>query len=444
MRITASDTAHWANGALTGPECPEPAEGISFDTRTLAAGQAFIAVRGQRDGHGYLDDAVSRGARFLVVERGRSIEGATCVEVDDTVGALAAVARGARDVLAARNRTAVVGVTGSAGKTSTKNMVRAVLGSGFRAAHGAVGSYNNDLGLPSTIINAPDACDAMVLELAMRGFGEIARLCRVCRPNVSVLTVIGDAHSDRVGGIEGVARAKGEILEGMDPAGTAVVNLDDPWTPSLLTRLPAGAAVVTYGRGGDADVRWEITARADDGRATATFAHGGASAACEVPMPGDHMVGNAAAAIAAGIALGLDLRACVASLPSAVGEPGRMQWVTGRAGLRILDDSYNANSSSMLAALEVVAGVPAEERIAVLGVIAEVAEPSVAHRAVASRAAELGIEVLPLETDLYGAPGMSLEAVIAAVGDRGAGTVLLAKGSKVAGTGRVVRALSSD
>lgn len=442
MRITASDVALWAGGTIVGPDPNATATGVSFDSRTLVEGQAFVAVSGARDGHSFLVDAARSGAPFALVHRGRARPGITCVEVDDTVGALAAVARGVRESLGRRNGTAIVGVTGSVGKTSTKNFVHAVLSVGFRSAHAAAGSFNNDLGLPATVINAPDDCDAMVLEMAMRGHGEIARLCSIAQPNVAVVTLIGDAHSDRVGGIEGVARAKGEIIECLAPDGTAVVNLDDPWMPSLVARRPEGASVVTFGVHSDSDVRFVVHDRDDDGCVTSEFVHGASRATCTVPLPGDHMAANAAAAVAVGVSLGLGLDECVAAIPRAAPESGRMRWVSGRDGLRVLDDSYNANSSSMFAALDVLSTVPAPRRVAVLGLIAEVSDAPAVHRAVADRARALGVELLALETDLYGVTPSTLDDVERAIEGSAPGTTVLVKGSRIADTGRVVTMLS--
>lgn len=442
MRITAEDIGNWASGEVNGAARNTVADGISFDTRGLRPGQAFVAVKGDRDGHDFCAEALNRGASVLVVGRGRSIADAPCVEVEDTIGALADVARGVRERLRIRNGTHVVGITGSAGKTSTKNMVHSILSAGFVSAHGAQGSYNNDLGLPTTMINAPEDCDAMVLELAMRGHGEIARLCRISHPTVAVLTVIGDAHSDRVGGVEGVARAKGEIVEGMESDGTVVANLDDPWTPTLLARRSTDSSVLSYGRNPRSDLVYRIVSRQPDGRVDAEFSHGLSTHRCLIPLPGDHMASNAAAAVAVGVCLGMDLVTCVEALSGASGEPGRMQWVNGRGGLRILDDSYNANTSSMMAALETIAAMPAARRVAVLGLVAEVSEPEQVHRDIARRARELGIELLALETDLYGVTPHAPDDVVDALAGSDAGTVLLVKGSRIADTGRVVRRLT--
>ena len=199
------------------------------------------------------------------------------------------------------------------------------------------------------------------------------------------------------------------------------------------------ASVLTYGSGGSADVRFAIASRDREGRATAMFTVDGRSATGQVPFVGDHMVANAAAATAVGLACGMDLEACVGALADARGVDGRGSWRSAGA-IRILDDSYNANSGSMTAALAVLAGSGTGKLFAVLGAMAELDDPERAHRRIADGAAELGITLLALETDLYGSPPSTLDEVVAEVVSAGECSVLV-KGSRAARTERVVEAL---
>ena len=237
MRITALEVADCTGGTVTGIDAI--ATGISFDTRTLERGQAFVAVVADRDGHEFVTASRDAGAAFAIVNRGHSVDGITCVEVDDTSAAVTAIGVMCRARLDSTAAGRVVGVTGSAGKTSTKDFIVAVLGSSFGRAHGAYRSFNNDMGVPVTIANAPDGCDALVLEMGMRGFDEITRLCGVGRPDIGVVTIVGDAHGDRVGGIEGVARAKAELVRALSPDGTAVLNADDPRVAAMAAATAA-------------------------------------------------------------------------------------------------------------------------------------------------------------------------------------------------------------
>lgn len=271
----------------------------------------------------------------------------------------------------------------------------------------------------------------------MRGFGEIARLCTLARPEIGVVTNVGDAHSARVGGRDGVARAKSELVHALPASGTAVLNADDPRVVAMAWLTEA--RILTFGSGPGADVRWSIESRDREGRATARFDHDGATAAGLVPLVGDHMVANAAAAVAVGRACGMALPDCVAALAAARGIAGRGTWLTAGT-VRILDDSYNANSTSVTAALSVLAGAGTGVLYAVLGEMAELDDPERAHRAIAEGAAELGIGLLALETPMYGVPSMSVEEIATIIRGAGACSVLV-KGSRATRTERVVEAL---
>jgi UDP-N-acetylmuramoyl-tripeptide--D-alanyl-D-alanine ligase len=282
----------------------------------------------------------------------------------------------------------------------------------------------------------------VVVEMGMRGHGEIARLCSVARPTVGIVTIVGDAHSDRVGGIEGVARAKAELPSSLPADGTAVLNGDDVRVAAMAGATRAG--VVTYGTSMHNDVRVVTVEVDDEGRHTVDISHDGRTATVRVGAPGAHMAMNACAAVAAGIVLGVALETAVAAVGNVELAGQRMQWRTASSGARILDDTYNANSASMEAALRTLAAVDAGERVAVLGAMAEVEDPASAHRAVAATADALGIAVLPLETDLYGAPAMSVDDVAARLAGAGKSTVVLVKGSRSSRTERVVGILAGS
>jgi UDP-N-acetylmuramoyl-tripeptide--D-alanyl-D-alanine ligase len=437
MLITASEVALIAHGTLVGLDCE--ASGIAFDSRSLRLGQAFVALEGDADGHDFLQAAATAGAPFAIVQRGRSISALACVEVDDCDAALTALGRHCRDRLSGSLEGRVIGVTGSVGKTSTKDLVLAVLRSKYASAHAPEKSLNNDIGVPVTIINAPDSCDALVLEMGMRGLGEIARLCDVGQPQIGVITEVGDAHSERVGGIDGVVRAKAELVQALPSSGVAIVNSDS--VNAMKTVHGIAAKVVTFGSSETASVRWEIVSTDDRGCCTVRFAAGDESAVGAVPLPGIHMASNAASAVAVGITCGIGIMQCVEALSNAQSASQRMQWVAGQNGLRILDDSYNANPMSVAAALRTVAETSATQRFAVLGVMAEVLHSETAHREIASLCKQVGIELLALETDLYGTNPLSVDDIANALSRLGSDAVVLVKGSRVAATERVVHAL---
>ena len=439
MLITASEVALVTRGTLVGLDCE--ASGIAFDSRTLRLGQAFVALGGDADGHDFLQAAATAGAPFAIVQRGRSISALTCVEVDDCDAALTSLGRHCRDRLSGSLKGRAIGITGSVGKTSTKDLVLAVLRSKYTNAHAPEKSLNNDIGVPVTIINAPDSCEALVLEMGMRGLGEIARLCDVGHPQIGVITEVGDAHSERVGGIEGVVRAKAELVQSLPSSGVAIVNSDS--VNAMKTVHAIAARVMTFGSSETASVKWEIVSTDDRGCCTVRFTSGEESAVGVVPLPGIHMASNAASAVAVGITCGIEITHCVEALSNAQSASQRMQWVIGRHGLRILDDSYNANPMSVAAALRTVAETSAKKRFAVLGVMAEVLHSDVAHQEIATLCRQLGIELLAVETDLYGTAALSVADIANILGELDSSSVVLVKGSRVAATERVVQELTA-
>ncbi len=432
MRLLASEAARAVGGRLVGPDVHF--EGASFDTRSLRPGQLFVPIVAERDGHEFIDAAHEAGAALHLTSRpAPALPGRTAIEVADTGRALQVLAQWARAQSAAR----VVGITGSVGKTSTKDLAAAAVAAQRRTAANER-SFNNEQGLPVTILDAPDDSEVLVLEMGMRGFGQISDLCEIARPEIGVVTAVGHSHTARVGGIDGVARAKRELVEALPRRGTAVLNADDPRVAAMAGHT--GASVLTYGRAGEVRI---VAAVLDElARPRFTLASPWGTVDVELAVSGWHMASNAAAAMAVAGALGVDLAAAAGALAVATVSGMRMEVVRTPAGATVVNDAYNANPTSMRAALDAVAAMDAERRVAVLGIMAELDDPDAGHREVAEHAAALGIELVAVGTPAYGtAP---VEDPVRELGALGVGDVVLVKASRAGGLERVVAELVAD
>ena len=428
MRFRSHDVAAATGGELIGPDVA--IDGVSFDSRTIAAGQLFVPLVAARDGHEFVPAALARGAAAYLTSQ--PPQGGTAVVVGDTLHAL-------MDLAAARCRQAsatVVGITGSVGKTSTKDLAWAALAAS-RRTWANERSFNNDQGLPTTVLNAPDDTEVLVLEMGMRGFGEISRLCRIAPPHIGVVTRVAEAHSDRVGGIEGVARAKAELVEALPSAGIAVLNADDPRVRAMADRC--AGSVLLFGESVDADVRVGRIDLDDLARASFAVDTPWGRAQVRLGVSGRHMAANAAAALAVVGAVGADLAAGAAALADVRLTAMRMEVLRTRSGVTVLNDSYNANPTSMRAALDALAAMPAARRVAVLGVMAEISDPELEHPAIVRYATELGIEVLAHGTALYGLE--PTDDPVGALGSIASGDAVLVKASRAAGLERVAAGL---
>jgi UDP-N-acetylmuramoyl-tripeptide--D-alanyl-D-alanine ligase len=431
VRILASEAAAAIGGRLIGPDVHF--DGASFDSRFLQPGQLFVPLVAERNGHKFIGAAREAGAvAHLTSETDPFRRDGTAIEVADTARALLALAQWARQGLEAR----VVGITGSVGKTSTKDLVAAAVSAGLRTTANER-SFNNEQGLPITILNAGGDTEVLVLEMGMRGFGEIALLCEVARPDIGVVTVIGHSHTELLGGIDGVARAKRELVEGLPSSGTAILNADDEQVAAMGAH--AGAAVVTYGSTGDVRVsNVELDGLA---RARFTIDSPWGSGDVELAVSGAHMVGNAAAALAVAGVLGVDFNSAIEALADASISGMRMEVTTAPSGATVINDAYNANPTSMRAALDALAATEARRRIAILGLMAEIDDAQAAHREIAEYAAAQGIELVSVATDLYGVePNENPVAALGAIGD---GDALLVKASRSAGLERIAEELLS-
>ena len=414
------------------------AHDVSYDSRTLRPGEMFVAVVAERDGHDFVVDAVRAGAAAVLVSR--EIPGCPVPQlvVADTAAALTSLGEWARNAVAPQVRGRVVGITGSVGKTTTKDFVGAALSARYSVGSSDK-SLNNDQGVPVTLLNAPDNVEALVVEMGMRGLGEIARLADLVRPDIAVITRVAESHSERVGGIEGVARAKGELVAAIGEDGFAVLNADDPRVAAMHSSTRGRS--FTYGSAASADMH--IGDVSSDGAGATTFAYRSqwGSGTCRVPVPGAHMASNAAAALLVAALCAVPLHDAAGALADARLSPMRMA-IHRVANGTLLDDTYNASPTSVIAALETAAALPGGRHVAVLGVMAEVADAAAEHARVARRAHELGVEVIAYGTELYGVePLTSYDEVAERLGALPAGSVMLLKGSRVAGLDRAVRLL---
>ena len=442
--------------AATGGQATAPfvVENLSIDTRSLQPGDLFVALTAARDGHDFVAQAFAKGAGAALVSR--VPEGVTgpCLVVPDVLIALTALGAAGR----ARSTAQVIGVTGSVGKTSTKEMLREML-SAFGQVHAAEASFNNHWGVPITLARLPQTADFAVVEIGMNHPGEIAPLARLTRPHVALITTVAPAHLEAFESIEGIAREKSDIFLGLEPGGTAIYNADIDTAPILAAA--AGVGAITFGRTGMVrlvSLRKTPTALIVEAKA------GGEALILRLADSGAHFAMNALGCLGVAQALGLDLALAAQAL-------GRWRPPAGRgkreilildpateAGFTLIDDAFNANPASLAAALEVLdatAPGPGGRRIAILGDMLELGPDEQAlHRAIAAHPAIARLQAVhcvgPRMAWLWQAlPADKRGKQVATAEDLGArahalvrpGDVVLVKGSKGSYVSRVVDAL---
>jgi UDP-N-acetylmuramoyl-tripeptide--D-alanyl-D-alanine ligase len=288
-------------------------------------------------------------------------------------------------------------------------------------------------------LNAADDVQALVLEMGMRGFDEISRLCTVARPNIGVVTRVAPAHTERVGGIDGVARAKSELVQALDASGFAVLNADDERVAAMESLTDA--TVITYGESDLATVRMTHCVLDERACASVVIESPWGNASWKMNVPGEHMAHNAVGAIAVAGVLGLDLQRAADAIEASVLSEMRMQHKVARSGALIIDDSYNANPASLAAALHALSSTKASRRIAVLGIMAELSEPEQDHLQISRLAAKLGIELIAVGTDMYGVKSRTREEATAELSAVENSAAILIKGSRVAQLEKLVSLL---
>ncbi|MGP0032219.1 MAG: UDP-N-acetylmuramoyl-tripeptide--D-alanyl-D-alanine ligase [Acidimicrobiales bacterium] len=433
MRFSAEGLAEALDGHVIGPDVT--IDGVATDTRQLHPGQLFVPLRDRRDGHSFIGAAIEAGAVAYLTD-GATSPGATAIVVADTARALTAVGGLARGRMDGR----VVGVTGSVGKTTVKELARGAFASTYRTQASPL-SYNNEIGLPLTLANADDDVEVVVAELGARGPGHIAALCRLARPSIGIISRIGLAHTEFLGSLEQVASAKAELVEALPPTGVAVLNGDDPFTRTLRRR--AAAPVLVFGTGPGCDVVARDVRLGARAQAAFRLSSPWGDADVRLALHGTHQVENALAAAAAALWAGVRLEDVVASLAQAGDPPMRMNLSSPAPGIVLVNDTYNANPTSAEAALRTLGAIEAERRVAVLGAMAELGEGSEAlHRSVGALAQSLGIVVIGYQAPAYGGVTVGTAAeLLDRLGGLGPGDAILVKGSRVSGMEAVVASL---
>jgi UDP-N-acetylmuramoyl-tripeptide--D-alanyl-D-alanine ligase len=407
---SSTDAAQATGGRVTRSW---QASGVSIDTRTLQPGDLFVALRDVRDGHDFVAQALEKGAAAALVSRVPDgvAPDAPLLVVPDVLKALADLGRAAR----ARTRARVVGVTGSVGKTSTKEMLRAIL-SGQGKTHAAEASYNNHWGVPLTLARMPADSDFAVIEIGMNHPGEIAPLARLSRLDVALVTTVAPAHLEAFDSVEGIAREKASIFDGLVPGGTAIFNADVATAPILAARAAeVGAVAVAFGTNERAEYRL-IEARLCDDATVCRATRRDAALLFKVSSAGRHFALNALAALAVAEALGADPMIAAHDLGRWLPPPGRGQRerivldIVEETYFDLIDDAFNANPASMAAALDVlIAARPVDgigrvgggRRIAILGDMLE-----------------LGPTEATLHAGIARHPGLDTVATIHCVGPR--------------------------
>ncbi len=370
----------WTAAALlhaTGGAMPTPfdASGVSIDTRSLQPGDLFIALQGTSDGHAHAATALERGAAGVMVSHVDGLPaGAPALVVPDTLAGLTALGRAGR----ARFQGRVVAVTGSVGKTTTKEMLRTAL-SAFGPTHAAEASYNNHWGVPLTLARLPQDAAFCIAEVGMNNPGEILPLALLVSPHVAVITTVGTAHIGHMGSIEAIAEEKATLLDGLAPGGDGVLPADSAFLDHLLAHAPGRA--LTFGRSDAADAHVVAMELTPQGTTVEANILGQTIGFC-LPAPGTHMAFNALATLLACHALGLDLVRAAAALEHFEPGAGRGQQRSIRNGeVLLLDESYNASTASVRAALEVLRILPATRRLVVLGDMRELGDFAEAEHA---------------------------------------------------------------
>ena len=453
--LTVSQIAQFAGASLSSGDGTVVINKLSTDSRTIKRGELFVALRGENfEGHDFVEASAKAGAAGALVDlnwAGSVPNNFALLRATDALQAYQTLAANYRRSLTLK----VLAITGSNGKTSTKDFAASVLARRFQITK-TEGNFNNHVGLPRTILEATSGDEVAVWEIGMNHPGEIAALAKIAAPDAAIITNIGVAHIEFMGSREAIATEKGALAEAVEPQGTVILNADDPFSKGIAARTRA--KVVLAGTTGGTVRAIEIRQSADGSEFT--IVEGAHRCRAQLPVVGSHMVQNALLAVAAGRAFGLSIEECAAGLAAAPLTKARLQ-MKEIGGVQFLDDSYNANTDSMKAALRTLVELDTEgKRIAVLGEMRELgAESERGHREVGEAAATLGVDQLitigdAAELIAEGARTAGLDKVSSARSTAEAakllgeiaepGDLVLIKGSRAARTEEVIEQFGSQ
>lgn len=445
--FTAAEIAAATGGVLVHPGAPGT---LSTDSRTIAAGQWFVALSGARfDGSAFLDAVRARGAAGAVGPRAPEGWDRGFVAVDDPLRALQDLARAAR----ARFGGPVVGITGTAGKTTTRALTMLALG-GLGRVGGTQGNLNNEIGVPLSVLGSDPADAAWVLEMGMNGFGQIHLLQSIGLPTVRCITNVGAGHTEGVGSIDGVARAKGELFVAARPGDTLCVNLDDARVRAIPA--PPGTTILGWGRDPGAAVRLRaVEVRPADAHTAFTIDTPAGVVQSEIAAPGEHLALCATAAVAIALACGAPIDGMGERLRAYAPVGMRARLEDGPRGTRVINDAYNANPLSVAASLRTLAALAAPRRIALLGDMLELGPVEAAgHAEVLDLALSLGFDLVGVAGPRFAAAAAGRAGVLAAPSADALaaalrpllqpGDLLLIKGSRGLGMEALLSALSAE
>ncbi len=422
--------------------------GVTTDSRSVGDGQLFVPLLAERDGHDFLLGALKAGASASLTSRssdgwtGAELAAAhpdkTVIQVADTDRALSEIGRFARS----KHDGPVVGITGSVGKTSAKDLTLAACAATLNT-WASEKSFNNEIGVPLTLANAPDDTEVMVVEMGARGVGHIADLCAIAKPTIGVVTTVAMAHSALFGSIEAIAQAKGELIEALPADGTAVLNADNPLVAAMADRC--SGRVQTFGYADGADLRVVDVELNEWLQPRFGLVYQRERFDLRLQVAGAHMASNAAAAVCAAMAAGVEITDAIAGVASGALSPMRMEVSTAASGALVINDAYNANPTSMRAALAALVRLEAASKTAVVGLMAELgSEGSAEHVAIAEEMTAAGVRVLAVDAADYGEAAEHVESIEQAHQELralGPGDAVLIKGSRVAALERLASAL---